>query len=85
MYTGKPYVGHISGYPENMRDNPYITTGYRIGFRGFKGGFKTLFMWHNETVNVWTHFLGKLAAFVFIILVFILFPSYGNSGLELNK
>jgi adiponectin receptor len=68
-----------------MRDNPYITTGYRIGFRGVKAALKTMFMWHNETVNVWSHFLAKLASFVLIFIVFAYCPSYGKHGHQLNQ
>jgi predicted membrane channel-forming protein YqfA (hemolysin III family) len=37
-----------------------IKTGYRVGYHGFMPIFKTLFKWHNETVNIWSHFLGQL-------------------------
>ena len=40
-------------------------------------------MWHNETVNVWTHFMGKIAAFILIFVVLICCPSYGHHGHEL--
>ena len=43
-----------------MKDNKHLLTGYRIGFQGVKNGFKTMFMCHNETENVWSHFIGKL-------------------------
>jgi len=67
-----------------MRDNPYITTGYRIGYKKFKLALKTMFMWHNETVNVWSHFLGKLTSFALIFVILICCPSYGHHGHELN-
>ena len=41
-------------------------------------------MWHNETVNVWTHFLGKLAAVVLIFVILICCPSHGTHGQYLN-
>jgi predicted membrane channel-forming protein YqfA (hemolysin III family) len=52
--------------PAYMRDNEYLLRGYRIGFNNTKKTLKTLFMSHNETVNVWTHILG---VFVFIGLI----------------
>ena len=52
------YIGHISDLPISMIDNEYIRTGYRINFNGFWVIFKTLFKWHNETFNIWSHFLG---------------------------
>ena len=36
-----------------MKDNPYILNGYRIpgSYRGF---YRELFAWHNETLNAWS-------------------------------
>lgn len=45
--------------------NNYLMKGYRVGFRTLKEVFKSLFMIHNETMNVWTHLLG---AFFFIFV-----------------
>ena len=63
-----------------MRDNEYIIRGYRIGYQGWFGGFKTIFMIHNETGSIWTHLLGKL--FYLGVVVFILtnFPSMSTYG-----
>ena len=90
------YIGTYWELPEGLRENKYIHGGYRIGFQSFWLGLKTLFMWHNETVNVWTHFLGKI---VFLGIVIWLFFStaqmdqvgqatidqYRNSGLTLRE
>lgn len=57
--------------PDHMIDNEYIKLGYRINHTGFCGVLATLFKCHNETFNVWTHFLGKISAFC--IMIFILF------------
>mmetsp|Transcript_31002 Transcript_31002/g.35316 ORF Transcript_31002/g.35316 Transcript_31002/m.35316 type:complete len:322 (-) Transcript_31002:136-1101(-) len=35
----------------------YIETGYRC-FLTLKGATKSIFAWHNETINIWTHLLG---------------------------
>ena len=51
-----------------LRDNEYILTGYRCGYQGVFGNngvLKTLFIWHNETVNVWSHLIGVI---IFVIL-----------------
>jgi len=37
-----------------MADNAYIHTGYRINYNNFKKAFKSMFMLHNETGNIWT-------------------------------
>ena len=73
------FIGTIWDYPEDLRENYYIVTGYRVGYSGFLGGIKTLFLWHNETINVWTHFFGKMA--VWFTLAWIL-CTYNKTGVE---
>lgn len=48
---------------------PYIFKGYRIGFTSNFEVFKSLFMWHNETSNTWSHILGALMFVWFLIYV----------------
>lgn len=43
--------------PESLRDNEYITKYYRVNYNG-KQTIRSLFGLHNETGNIWTHFLG---------------------------
>lgn len=43
--------------PEYMKDNEYILKHYRADWP-LKDAFFSLFRWHNETLNVWTHLLG---------------------------
>lgn len=50
-----------------MRDNEFIIRGYRINFNSAKKIIKSLFLLHNETVNVWTHLLGSL----FVLFLFL--------------
>ena len=45
--------------PESLRDNEYITRYYRVNYSG-KQTIRSLFGLHNETGNIWTHFLGEL-------------------------
>lgn len=49
-----------------MCDNKYIKRGYRIGFNTNFKIFKSLFVVHNESVNVWSHICG---VFLFLALV----------------
>lgn len=44
--------------PEWLRDNEYILRGYRVGLT-YKECIKSIFLIHNETSNIWTHFLGN--------------------------
>lgn len=52
-----------------MIDNSSITDGYRINFNTPTKILKSLFMVHNELVNIWTHFLPA----IFFIIVLISF------------
>ncbi|KAG4930115.1 hypothetical protein AAZX31_17G106600 [Glycine max] len=45
--------------PEYMKDNEYILRYYRANWP-FKQALFSLFRWHNETLNVWTHLIGFL-------------------------
>lgn len=39
--------------PDYMKDNEYILNYYRANWP-LKLAFRSLFQWHNETLNVWT-------------------------------
>ena len=43
-----------------MKDNDKIHRGYRVNFHSKKQLLKSLFMVHNESVNIWTHLLPLL-------------------------
>ncbi|GER51600.1 adiponectin receptor protein [Striga asiatica] len=45
--------------PDYMKDNEYILHYYRANWP-IKQALFSLFSWHNETLNVWTHLLGFL-------------------------
>lgn len=63
----KPYyIGTYKDAEEYMLHNNYIMTGYRINFDSYAKLTRSLFMIHNETINVWTHLIGSL---IFIYLV----------------
>ena len=51
-------------------DYDYIDTGYRVNHNSYESLIKSLFTWHNETINVWSHLLGViLFAFLCIVLM----------------
>lgn len=54
----KAFIGHIKKAPHFIVDNEYIKRGYRINFNSKKRICKSLFMLHNESVNVWSHLIG---------------------------
>ncbi|KAD6795030.1 hypothetical protein R6Q59_021065 [Mikania micrantha] len=43
--------------PEYMKDNEFILNHYRANWP-LKQALFSLFHWHNETLNVWTHLIG---------------------------
>lgn len=67
----RPFVGSWEEAPEFVRDNEYIRKGYRINFSSVKAVVKSLFMLHNETMNVWSHLCGVIIFIVLIIYVTI--------------
>jgi adiponectin receptor len=43
-----------------LRDNEYIKHGYRVNFNSTGKILRSFFMYHNESVNVWSHLAGVL-------------------------
>ena len=82
---GHGFVGTIWDYPEELRDNYFIETGYRCGYKGYWSGFKTIFIWHNETVNVWTHLSGKITVIFIMAWIFSSFHEHGYEGKILQE
>jgi len=73
----KTFVGHMLMAPAFLIDNEFILHGYRINFNTKMKIFKSLFMLHNETVNVWSHLLGVFAFFAyFLYTVSSVYESY---------
>lgn len=72
----QPFIGTYEQYPVDLRDNEWLKTGYRCEFNTWTDIWKSLFMWHNETVNVWSHMLG---CFGFIIAVLVI--AFGSTNM----
>ena len=64
---GLPYVGTKDEAPDWITTGYYLETGWRINFNSWGKAFRSLFMLHNETVNVWSHLCGALF-FLFMII-----------------
>lgn len=47
---------------EWQRGNHYITGGYRPASDSYQGSAASLGYLHNESINIWTHLLGAMAA-----------------------
>jgi adiponectin receptor len=67
--------------PEDI-DNEYILTGYRVRFKGVRKVFSTMFMMHNETFNIWSHFLGQLFYLGIAIAILVSFPDMNDVGID---
>ena len=63
----KAFVGGSDEVTEYAIDNEYIIRGYRINHNTNGRSIKSLFVCHNETVNIWSHGLGVV--FFLIILI----------------
>ena len=55
-----PFIGTIQEAPAYLVDNENVRSGYRINFTSNSLIFKSLFMIHNESVNIWSHLLGAI-------------------------
>ena len=57
----RAFIGGMAEAPGHLVDNEFIHRGYRIGYnRSIKSILKSLFEFHNESVNVWSHLLGMI-------------------------
>ena len=69
-------MGSLEEAPDFLRDNEYIKHGYRIGFDNSQKVFNSLFILHNESVNIWSHLLGVLMVVVFICYTTVYITSH---------
>jgi len=64
--TNEPFIGTWLEAPKFSRDNEYIKRGYRVNFNTIKRILRSLFMIHNESMNIWSHLLGVIMFLVFV-------------------
>jgi adiponectin receptor len=62
-------IGEIDQDHQFLYDNEFIVKGYRRNFSSIGRIFRSLFMCHNESLNVWSHLLG---AILFLCLLWYL-------------
>jgi len=65
----KAYIGNVSEAHQFILDNEFILKGYRINFHSCKRISKSFCLCHNETINIWTHFIGSVLIILFMFLV----------------
>lgn len=65
----KPCIVDYQKAPIFTKDNRYLLRGYRNNYDTPIMAFKSIFHWHNETCNIWTHLIPLiLVTFAFIYL-----------------
>ena len=64
QHERKPYIGPKEEAAEHDVYNRHILRGYRINYNSWSSTLNSLFECHNETVNIWTHGIAFLVAFV---------------------
>ena len=78
-------LGSFDEAPKFMQDNEFIKRGYLLNCTTFKKTFKSLFMWHNETINIWSHLLGAIFFFALIFFTTIFITNYDSQLKEIKK
>ncbi len=66
-----PFIGTWKDAAPYQQDNEFIRWGYRINFNTIKRILRSLFMCHNEFVNIWSHLCGVLLFIVFVVFIAI--------------
>ena len=66
-----------------VRDNPYISHGYRVEI-GWKNSCHSLCHLHNETMNIWTHFIAFALILVLLVVTLIAMSPHGVDRLNMG-
>ena len=69
-------IGDYDQAPDYIKDNEFLKGGYRLNCITYQKIFKSLFVCHNDSVNVWLHLLGTIGAIVLIFYTAIFVSSY---------
>ena len=65
----KPHIGKKEDANPYLVANKYLVSGYRINYDTWSATICSLFQWHNETVNIWTHFVGFIVCLVSVLIM----------------
>lgn len=72
---------HWKDLPHWQQDNHHIHASYRRASYSYARSWQSIFHWHNESVNIWSHLIpGALALPVGVILYKILEPRYEQAS-----
>lgn len=69
-------IGTFEDIPKALEPDEYIRSGYRVNCNSFSSSLKSLFLLHNETINIWSHLLGTLASIGLFIYTVIFITNY---------
>ena len=69
-------LGDYEEAPDYIKNNEYLKGGYRLNCITNNKIFKSLFVCHNDSVNVWLHLLGTVGAIVLIFYTAIFVSAY---------
>lgn len=72
----EPHIGTIDEVKPENRWNVHMKTGYRLHYDTWKSILMSIFQWHNETINIWTHLVGFIV--YLIVLLVIAFSQIGE-------
>ena len=72
-------VGSLHEAADYLKDSEYIRHGYRINFNSTRRIFRSLFMLHNESVNIWSHLIG--AVIIVLIIIYTSFYIHANKDI----
>lgn len=61
---------HWDNLPHWQQDNHYIHTSYRQASYSYARSAQSMLHWHNESVNIWTHFLPGILCIPFGIFLY---------------
>ena len=75
-------LGNFEDVPKHFQQNVDIKTGYRLNCNTLYKATKSLFILHNESVNIWSHLLG---AIFFIFLIWYTSHFITNYKTQFNK
>ena len=81
---GKLETGSYEDAADFVKDNEYIKNGYLLNCNTIKKTIKSLFVLHNELVNIWSHLLGALF-FIALIFYSIFFITNYRAQLKIIK
>lgn len=76
----KERIGPLDEHHKFLKDNEYIHKGYRLHFNTIEKILKSMFMVHNETINIWTHIIGFFL-FISLLCIFIFTTDYSTNAI----